>query len=115
MKHFKLPYAATCHSCQGLSISDKITIFDSNVPHTDRHFVWTAITRATDLKNITIFEHNEREVEVLLKSKIKMYFTQKICCYKMQHQKAGRQWDDKEYITTECKCPFDDKVEGFTN
>ena len=44
--HFKLPYASTCHSVQGLSINHPITIFDTNVH--DRNSIWTAITRATD-------------------------------------------------------------------
>ena len=35
-KHFKMPYANTCDSVKGLSIDDKITIFDCNTPYVDR-------------------------------------------------------------------------------
>lgn len=35
IKNFKLPYANTCDSVQGLSIKDKIIIFDCNTPYVD--------------------------------------------------------------------------------
>ena len=49
-KHFKLPYCSTVHSVQGLSIDEEICIFDCNTPYVDKYFIWTAITRARDLK-----------------------------------------------------------------
>jgi hypothetical protein len=51
---FSLPYANTLHSIQGLSKSGKITIFNCDIPHISRRFIWTAITRARSLNNITI-------------------------------------------------------------
>ena len=41
-KHFKLPYCSTAHSYQGLSTSDKITIFDCNLAYVDPYFIWTS-------------------------------------------------------------------------
>ena len=35
IKNFKLPYANTCDSVQGLSIKDKIITFDCNTPYVD--------------------------------------------------------------------------------
>ena len=71
LSYFKLPYCMTVHSVQGLSIDDAITIFDCNTPYVDREFVWTAITRARELKNITFFEHSANEIKRLEESKLK--------------------------------------------
>lgn len=99
MKHFSLPYANTCHSVQGLSIDGKITIFDVNTPYVDKYYIWTAITRARDLNNITIFLHSEEEVKKLCLSRIMQYFDQKVKSYKAQDKTANREWqNDDEYI-----------------
>jgi hypothetical protein len=68
--YFKLPYARTCHSLQGLSIDEKITIFDLNHFMVGNKWIYTAITRTTDIKNIQFyikknrFENNEIDVYV---------------------------------------------------
>ena len=76
-KHFKMPYANTCDSVQGLSIDNKITIFDCNTPYVDRYFIWTALTRSTDLNNVQIFEHSKEEVMSLKRSWVRLYFNKK--------------------------------------
>ena len=81
-KHFKLPYCFTLHSVQGLSLDDEITLFDCNTPYVDRHFVWTAITRARDLSKITVYEHGEDEVRRLEKARMLQYLKLKIDFYK---------------------------------
>jgi hypothetical protein len=90
--HFTLPYALTCDSIQGISFNenDKVTIFDSNLPYTDRKYLWTAITRARKLDNIQIFIHSDEEVERFTESKIKQYFNMKVQNYKAQDNKANR-------------------------
>ena len=98
LDHFKLPYANTCHSVQGLSIEGPVTIFDANTPYADRFFLWTALTRATDFDNVTIFQHSEDEVSALNKSKVKQYFTQKVDGYKRQDKVAGRTWEKDEFV-----------------
>jgi len=98
---FKLPYTSTCHSMQGLSIDDKITIFDCNTAYSDRSWIWTAITRATKLSNIQIFKHNDTEVSTLDKSKIKQYFINRIAFHKIEDNKKNRSFIDDEYITME--------------
>lgn len=100
LKHFKLPYANTCDLVQGMSLNDKITIFDCNTPYVDRYYIWTALTRATALKNVQIFEHSVYELMNLKKSWVKLYFTQKIQGYKQQDKKAGRN-EIKDYIDAE--------------
>jgi hypothetical protein len=101
-KYFRLSYANTCHSVQGLSINEKITIFNSNIDsHVDRHYLWTALTRATDFNNVSIFIHGQAEVERLSKSRLMRYFNNKIASYKSQDAKKGRSITDADYITAE--------------
>ena len=84
LKNFSLPYCSTCHSVQGATIKDDFTIFHANTPYTSRNFVWTALTRATDFKNVTFFEHTDKEIKRLEESKLKQYFSLKINGYKNQ-------------------------------
>ena len=100
-KHFKMPYANTCDSVQGLSIDNKITIFDCNTPYVDRYFIWTALTRSTDLNNLQIFEHSKEEVMSLKRSWVRLYFNKKIQGYKQQDKKNGRQHNSDDYIDPE--------------
>ena len=56
IKHFKLPYANTRDSVQCLSgISKKITILGWITTYVDRYFIWTALTRTRNLKNVQVF------------------------------------------------------------
>ena len=90
-KYFKLSYANTCHSVQGMSISEPITIFNANIDsHVDRHFVWTAITRSTDFKNITMFIHSDKEVDRLSDARIMRYLKTKVDGYKIQDSNKAR-------------------------
>jgi len=81
-----------------MTIDEKYTIFDCDAPHVNRNFVWTAITRSTDMKNISIFKMNVYKASALEKSKRKQYFENKIKGYVEQDKKAGREIDDKNYI-----------------
>ena len=54
-QHFNLPYAQTCHSAQGMSIEEAITIFDINAWFVDNSWVYTAVTRVTSLENLNIY------------------------------------------------------------
>ena len=53
--HFKFPYCQTCYSLQGLDVDEPFTIFDINHYFVDMNWIYTAITRATEIKNINIF------------------------------------------------------------
>lgn len=99
--NFKLPYALTLDSVQGLSFDNKITVFDSNTPYVDRKFIWTAITRARELKNVNIFIHSKTEVEKLTQSRIRLYFNMKVENYKTQDNKAKREFNKVDYINEE--------------
>ena len=113
LNHFSLPYANTCHSVQGMSIDVPMTIFDVNTPYVDRYFVWTALTRATDFNNVTIFQHSKKEVTDLHISRVKQYFQHKSDNYKRQDKTAGRLWNTSdEYVNADwfndeyCKLPI---------
>ena len=104
LSHFKLPHCLTCHSVQGLSIDDKVTLFDCNTPYVDRHFVWTAITRVRDLNNITYFEHSDNEVQTLEDSRLKQYLKLKIDGYKKQDIEAKRCINKEMFIDINWFC-----------
>ena len=50
--YVRYPFCRTCHSAQGATIKDKMTIFDWNHFHASREWVWTAITRAERLDDV---------------------------------------------------------------
>ena len=100
LNHFKLPYAVTCDSVQGMTKDEPITIFDSNTPYVDRKYLWTALTRVKKLEDITIFIHSKEEVERLTESRLNLYLKQKVESYKSQDKKANRQYIDEEFIDT---------------
>ena len=90
LSYFKLPWCLTVHSVQGLSIDGEVSLFDCNTPYVDGNFVWTAITRVRDLKNITYFEHSENEVKRLEDARLKQFLKLKIDAYKRQDIDAKR-------------------------
>ena len=86
-KHFIHGYCRTCHSYQGSTIKDEITIFDWNFFYVSRKWIYTAITRTTDLNNVLIYNGKCEEYnETLLDS----YLMKKISQYKKQDKDANR-------------------------
>jgi len=70
--YFKLNYARTCNSYQGMSEDQAITIFDINHWFITTEWIYTAITRATSLDNINIFLGEEFDVNEISKTIDKM-------------------------------------------
>lgn len=103
MSKFSLPYCFTCDSMQGLSFDkeDKVTIFDSNIPHTDREYFWTAITRTRQLKNVTVFIHPQKDVEQLRLFRMNKYLQIKIEGYKSQDKKKNRIIEPSKFVDVE--------------
>ena len=85
--HFKLEFCQTCHSLQGCSIKENITIFNANMPYVSKRWLYTAITRVRKLEQLTVFEHSQEEVERYGKARINQYFNLKIEGYKQQDKK----------------------------
>ena len=99
-KYFRLPYADTCHSIQGCTITEPMTIFNANIDsHVDRDFFWTALTRATDFNNVSVYIHGDAEKERLSVSRLKRYFNDKVKGYIIQDDNKSRKYDASEYIT----------------
>ena len=101
--NFILPYAFTCDSIQGDSFeeNEKATIFDTNIPHTDRKYFWTGITRVRNLNDIQVFIHSDNEVGKLTKSKMNQYYNMKVDSYKQQDKIAKRDYDCKLFVNAE--------------
>ena len=133
LKYMSLPHCFTCHSTQGLTIPRPYTIFDTNIAYSDRRWIYTAITRATYLDNITIYKHSKKECDAI-ECKYKQYFELKIKNYVSQDTLAGRikeikgellfkgskiedyvdyDWivDHSEFKCYMCGCMFDFEIE----
>ena len=97
-KHFIHSYCRTCHSFQGSTIDAAIMIFDWKFRHSSRKWLYTAVTRATSLNNVWLFdgqESNEIDDEIF-----NNYLNMKIFNYRKQDMKAGRPIPDN-FITKE--------------
>ena len=55
-KNFIHAYCRTCHIFQGTSLSDRLTIFDRKFAHVNRKWLYTSVTRATELKNVLFYD-----------------------------------------------------------
>jgi hypothetical protein len=95
-----------------MTIDEKYTIFDVDAPHVDRNFVWTALTRASDMNNISIFKMPAQQVTQLEKSKKKQYIENKIKSYKEQDKKAGRSIEG-DYISFDWICDMFEAQNGL--
>ena len=62
-RHFIHSYCRTCHSFQGSSISDKITVLDWRFFWASRKWIYTAVTRATELKNVVFYDPKEASAD----------------------------------------------------
>lgn len=96
--NFILEYCRTIDSQQGASVSEKMTIFDLNIPYVTKEHIWVAITRNRSLKNLQIFIHPDNEVKSYTFARIKQYFTMKVHNYKKQDEKAKRIFKVEDYI-----------------
>ncbi len=99
-KHFRYGYCATCHSCQGASIKNNITIHEWNKSYlVSREWLWTSLTRATDYNNVYFF-NNDSIDDKMQYNQIINYFKNKIDGYKQQDMKANRELNLNNYIDT---------------
>ena len=119
--NFIYSYCATCHSSQGASVKGSITIHEYNLPMASRAWLYCAITRCVDFKQVK-FYHNPTFDKQMDKNMIMRYFKNKIEGYKAQDKKASREIDEAKYITPEwclnrmrgkcekCNVPFNFEV-----
>ena len=121
-EHFIFSYCNTCHSRQGSTIKDTITIHEWNHIHASRKWLYTAITRTTHFDNVYFMVNNiekenkpsesviEKENKPVIENyderKIKMIITDNINYYLMHDHKQGlitttiqcNQWGDEKTI-----------------
>lgn len=96
--HFDFDYCNTCHAVQGTSISNDYTIFDSNSPHADRFWLYTAVTRAREFKQLNVFIHPPNEVRQWEYKRVFQYLSLKVEGYKQQDKDAGREINKETFV-----------------
>ena len=102
-KSFIFAFCATCHSAQGCSVDDDITIFDykhflvKNYPE----WIFTALTRCRDLNRVKFFKYSQDKDDELNKKLIMSYFERKVENYKLQDRKAHRQIPKEGYVNAD--------------
>eukprot|EP00438_Fugacium_kawagutii_P015581 Skav229714 [mRNA] locus=scaffold49:189255:192446:+ [translate_table: standard] len=94
-------YCFTCHSVQGTSVDDNITIFDYKHYRADRHWLWTCITRCTDLNNVKFYRYSDDKEDIFNKRCIMHYLNRKVQAYKEQDRAGKREIDNDNYIDAE--------------
>ena len=85
-KNFIHAYCRTCHSFQGTSLDERLTIFDWKFSQVNRKRLYRAVTRAIELKNVVFYDYDEnaeREGATL------QYFTRRVDRYKQQDKKEA--------------------------
>ena len=97
-KNFIHHYCRTCHSFQGSSLDEQLTIFDWKFVHVNRKWLYTSVTRATHLKNVLFFDYDEDQEK---QEEMLQYFGKKVERYKQQDRKARRDVAIKGYVTRE--------------
>ena len=95
--NFIFAHASTCHSAQGSTINEKITIFDYHHFFCSREWLWTAITRSTDLNNVYFFRYAVGIKDELNYNLILAYFQRKVSGYKSQDRLAKREISKDNY------------------
>lgn len=95
---FSLNHARTGHSCQGATFDGAITIFDVNFKFVSPKWLWTAVTRTTDLSNIYYCDNLSHCYEA---AKLKQFVQTKIISYQAIDNKKKLYYDINEYVTYE--------------
>lgn len=95
--NFIFSYCGTCHSYQGSSLKESMTIFDYKYHFVDRKWLWTAITRATDLNNVWFYDYSEKPLNTKM---FNSYFHKKVEGYRAQDRRANRTISEN-YVTAE--------------
>ena len=92
-------YCRTCHSAQGATITEPITIFDWNHFHASREWLWTAITRAVKLDDVYFYVSDvDEDLEDFEKKVLDEYLDHKIREHNYQDTKANREININNYV-----------------
>ena len=113
-KSFIHNYCGTCHSKQGATIKENITIYDWNFFYATQEWLWTSITRATYLDNVYFYDYDESTlkndlVREYFRRKVKNYMkqdverTKKAISEEIKNNYINHLWFEK-YINGSCPC-----------
>ena len=94
---FIYSYCATCHSSQGASVKETMTIHEWDLNYVSREWLYTALTRCVDFRNVKFYRNKnfDKEMEANM---YRRYFENKIEGYKNQDRDKGREIDEEDYI-----------------
>jgi hypothetical protein len=98
---FIYDHANTCHSQQGMSADDGVTLFDVDIWCASREWLYTGLTRTRDLQKVFFWDPAAGEVgglPVVMRSDFQQGMEAKLRGYKEQDTTAGRLWDAADYI-----------------
>ena len=77
MKNFRSTAAFTGHSIQGTTSDKKIIIHNLNSKYITREWLWVAITRATDLKNVYLAKPQNHTSQISMNLQHHVYSDEK--------------------------------------
>ena len=102
--HFIYALAHTCHSLQGMSVSDGIALFDINYFYVTREWLYTALTRATSLGAIRYRywppeAGRLHELADVREAELRARAERKIAGHRTADLRAGRRWEEADYVT----------------
>ena len=102
-KAFIFAWCSTCHSAQGSSVDEEITIFDYNhfLVKDYPEWIYTALTRCRDLNKVKFFRYKNDKDDEFNKQNIISYFERKIEAYKTQDRTAKRSIPKVGYVNVE--------------
>ena len=72
-------------------------IYDWHLWYVEKEWIFTALTRATDLNRLKFFRYNE-SAEDKHKALVEKYFERKVLSYIQQDKKVGRDVNDGEFV-----------------
>ena len=99
--NFNYAHCSTCHSAQGSTLNQKITIFDHHHFFMSREWLYTAISRATNFNNIYFFKYAKDINNELNYNSTLAYFNRKVSGYRAQDRAAKRELSKDNYINKE--------------
>ena len=96
-KYFIHNYCRTCHSFQGSSIDGRVTIFDWGFKFVNRKWLYTAVTRATELNNVVFYSGKAQPYD---EDALRRYLDLKVLHYQRQDLDAKRKIHYSNFITS---------------
>ena len=100
---FAYNYAHTCHSLQGMSVAEGISLHDLIFYFVTREWFYTALTRSRDLDKIYYWDPSVvlHDLQVVKEGELEIKMERKLAGYKAQDAKAGRPFEEADYVSVD--------------